>query len=145
MLPCVPYGTLSNPPVVDLDVALVQVELVVLAVVHAPRERVPGVAGHVVRQHEHDVRVWDAQAPHRVVHRQGVGHVPVVEPETRRAHLRKARMYVGRQAVEGLFVVYAHLVKLEWFFCVVHRQGAGARSGSWTEGETCTPAEKGRA
>ena len=114
MLPCVPYGTLSNPPVVDLDVALVQVELVVLAVVHAPRERVPGVAGHVVRQHEHDVRVWDAQAPHRVVHRQGVGHVPVVEPEARRAHLRKGVcVYVGRQAVGGLFVVHAQLVNLE--------------------------------
>lgn len=74
-------------PVVHFDVSFVEVELMVLAVIYPPRKRIPRVAGHVVRQHEHDVRVRDAQAPHRVVHRQGVGHVPVVEPEARCAHL----------------------------------------------------------
>lgn len=42
---------------------------------------VPGVTSHVVREHEDDVVVRDAQPLHRPVERQGVGNVPVVEPE----------------------------------------------------------------
>ena len=49
--------------------------------------RVPGVARHVVRQHQHNVAVGDAQALHQAVEGQGIGHVPVVEPEARGADL----------------------------------------------------------
>lgn len=38
-------------PIVDFNVALVEIELVILGVIDASRERIPGVAGHVVRQH----------------------------------------------------------------------------------------------
>lgn len=56
-------------PVVDLDISLVEIELVIPAIVHASREGVSSVARHVVRQHEHDVRIRDAKASDRVVHR----------------------------------------------------------------------------
>lgn len=55
----------------------------VLAVVHATGKGIPSVAGHVVGQHEDDVRVWDPQAPHGVVDGEGVSNVSVVEPEAR--------------------------------------------------------------
>ena len=42
---------------------------------------------HVVREHEDDVRVRDAQPLHGAVHGQRVGHVAVVEPVARSAHL----------------------------------------------------------
>lgn len=77
-------------PKVYLDVSLVQVELVVLAVINASGEGVSSVTRHVVREHEHDVRVRYPQAPHGVVHGEGVGDVAVVEPEARRAHLMVA-------------------------------------------------------
>lgn len=59
----------------------------VLAVVHASGEGVSSVTRHVVREHEHDVRVGYPQPPHGVVDGEGVGNVAVVEPEARRAHL----------------------------------------------------------
>ena len=74
-------------PVVDLHVPLVEIQLVVLAVVDAGGERVSRIAGHVVRQHEDDVRVRDPQASDGVVDREGVGYVAVVKPEARGAHL----------------------------------------------------------
>ena len=42
---------------------------------------------HVVREHEDDVRVRDAQPLHGAVHGQRVCHVAVVEPVARSAHL----------------------------------------------------------
>lgn len=49
--------------------------------------RIARVAGHVVREHEHDAGVGHAEPPEDAVHCQGVGHVPVVEPEAGRAGL----------------------------------------------------------
>jgi hypothetical protein len=59
----------------------IQVQAVVLVVEDLCGIGVPGVASHVVREHENDVVVWDAQPLDRPVERQGVGNVPVVEPE----------------------------------------------------------------
>ena len=59
----------------------------VFSVVHASGEGVSSVTRHVVREHEHDVRVRYAEAPDGVVDGEGVRHVAVVEPEARRADL----------------------------------------------------------
>lgn len=59
----------------------------VLGVVHPAGEGVPRVAGHVVGQHQDDVRVRYAELTYGVVDGKGVRHVAVVEPEAGRAHL----------------------------------------------------------
>jgi hypothetical protein len=59
----------------------IQVQAVVLVVEDLCGIGVPGVARHVVCKHEDDVVVRDAQPLDRPVKRQGVGNVPVVEPE----------------------------------------------------------------
>lgn len=55
--------------VVDLDVVAVQVDGAVGVAVDGAGEGVARVAGHVVGQHQDDLRVRDAQALHRPVHR----------------------------------------------------------------------------
>jgi hypothetical protein len=71
--------------VVDLDVVAVQVERAVGVVVDGAGEGVAGVAGHVVGQHEDDLRVGDPEALDGAIQREHVGEVPVVEPEARGA------------------------------------------------------------
>lgn len=67
--------------VVNLDVVSVQIEGAVSVVEHGSWEGVAWVAGHVVRQHEDDLRVGNAEALDCAVEREDVGQVPVVEPE----------------------------------------------------------------
>ena len=69
--------------VVDLDVVAVEVEGAVGVVVDRAREGVARVAGHVVGQHEDDLRVRDAQALDGAVEGEDIGEVAVVEPEAR--------------------------------------------------------------
>lgn len=71
-------GADSSQP--DLNVFPVQVQAVVLVVEDLGRVRVAWVARHVVREHEDDVVVRDAQPFHRTVQGQRVGNVPVIEP-----------------------------------------------------------------
>lgn len=71
------------PAVVHLDVVAVQVERAVGVVVDGAREGVARVAGHVVGEHEEDLRVRDPEPLDRAVEREHVGQVPVVEPEAR--------------------------------------------------------------
>ena len=72
------FEAIASQP--DLDVFPVQVQAVVLIVKHLGRVRVARIARHVVRKHEDDVVVGDAQPLHRAVQRQRVGNVPVIEP-----------------------------------------------------------------
>ncbi len=67
--------------VVDLDVVAVEVERAVGVVVDGAREGVARVAGHVVGEHEDDLRVRDAEPFDGAVEGEDVGEVPVVEPE----------------------------------------------------------------
>lgn len=67
--------------VVDLDVVAVEIEGAVGVVVDGAGEGVAGVAGHVVREHEDDLGVWDAEAFYGAVEGEDVGQVAVVEPE----------------------------------------------------------------
>ena len=67
--------------VVDLDVVAVEIQRAVRVVVDGPREGVARVAGHVVRQHEDDLRVGDAESLYGAVEGEDVGEVAVVEPE----------------------------------------------------------------
>jgi CRISPR type IV-associated protein Csf1 len=53
---------------------------------HRAWRRVAGIARDVVRKHEHDVRVRNAELAHGVVHSQRVADVSIVEPKPRRAH-----------------------------------------------------------
>lgn len=69
--------------VVDLDVVAVQVDCTVRIAVDGAGERISRVAGHVVGQHEDDLRVGDAKALHRSVHGQDIGEMTVIEPEAR--------------------------------------------------------------
>ena len=69
------------PAVVDLDVVAVEVERAVGVVVDGAREGVARVAGHVVREHEDDLRVRYPEALNGPVEREHIGQVPVVEPE----------------------------------------------------------------
>lgn len=70
-------------PVVHFDVVAVEVQRAVRVVVHRPREGVARVAGHVVRQHEDDLRVGDAETLDGAVEGEHVGQVAVIEPEAR--------------------------------------------------------------
>lgn len=70
-------------PVIDLDVVAVEIQGAVGVVVDGAGECVPRVAGHVVGEHEEDLRVRDAEAFDGAVEREDVGKVAVVEPEAR--------------------------------------------------------------
>ena len=83
-----PYEVLHGDlvsSVVDFDVVSVEVQGAVGVVVNGAGECVARVAGHVVGQHEDDLRVGDAEALHGTVEREDICEVPVVEPEARRA------------------------------------------------------------
>ena len=67
--------------VVDLDVVAVEIERAVGVVVDRAWESVAWVAGHIVGEHEDDLRVRDAQALDSAVEGEHVGEVAVVEPE----------------------------------------------------------------
>ena len=67
--------------VVDFDVVAVEIEGAVGVVVDGAGEGVAGVAGHVVREHEDDLRVWDAEAFDGTVEGEDIGEMAVVEPE----------------------------------------------------------------
>ena len=73
-------------PVVDLDVVPVQVQGAVGVVEDGAGEGVARVARHVVREHEDDLRVWDAEALDGAVEGEHVREVSVVEPEARGPH-----------------------------------------------------------
>ena len=94
------------PAVVHLDVVAVEVDRVVDVAEDAPREGVARVARHVVREHQDDALVGDAEALDRAVEAQRVRDVAVVEPVPRRVHEhRPVRGVVrahGRAREEGL-------------------------------------------
>lgn len=71
------------PAVIDLDVVAIEVEGAVGVVVDGPRKGVARVAGHVVGEHEDDLRVRDAEALDGAVEREDVGQVSIIEPEAR--------------------------------------------------------------
>jgi hypothetical protein len=81
------------PPIVDLDVVSVQVKRAIGVVEDGAGEGVARVAGHVVGQHEDDLRVRDPEALDGAVQREHVGQVAVVEPEARCPHQHRP---VGR-------------------------------------------------
>ena len=68
-------------PVIDFDVVAVEIEGAVGVVVDGAGEGVAGVAGHVVGEHEDDLRVWDPEPFDGAVEGEDVGEVAVVEPE----------------------------------------------------------------
>jgi hypothetical protein len=70
------------PSVVHLDVVSVQVKGAIGVVEDGSREGVARVTGHVVRQHEDNLRVWDAEALDCAVERENICKMAVVEPET---------------------------------------------------------------
>lgn len=79
-----PYEVLHRdliPAVINLYVVAVEVERAVRVVVDGAREGVARVAGHVVGEHEDDLRVRDAETFDGAVEREDVGEVAVVEPE----------------------------------------------------------------
>lgn len=49
-------------PVVDLDLIAVEVEVSTRVGKHLACDRIARIAGNIVRQHQDDVAVWDAQA-----------------------------------------------------------------------------------
>ena len=67
--------------VVDLDVLAVQVHAAVGVGVDGAREGVAWVAGHVVGEHEEDLRVGNAEAFDRAVEAERVREMAIVEPE----------------------------------------------------------------
>lgn len=71
------------PAIVDLDVVAVEVDSAVGVGVHGAGERITRVACHVVRQHEDDLGVWNAEALHGAVEGEHVCEMAVVEPEAR--------------------------------------------------------------
>lgn len=71
------------PPVVHLDVVSVEIDGAVGVGVDGAGEGIARVAGHVVGEHEDDLRVGDAEPLDGAVHGQHVGQMPVVEPEAR--------------------------------------------------------------
>lgn len=87
--------------VVDLDVVAVEVERPVRVVVDGAGEGVARVAGHVVGQHEDDLRVRDAEPFDAAVQGEHVGEVPVVEPEARGGHQHGPVGGVLRRGEEG--------------------------------------------
>ena len=71
------------PAIIHLDVIAVEIERAVRVVVDGPGEGIARVARHVVRQHEDDLRVGDAEALDGAVEGEHVGEMAVVEPEAR--------------------------------------------------------------
>lgn len=69
------------PPIVNLDLFVVDIQLVVVVVEDCGRELVAGVASHVVGQHHYDVVVGYPQPLDNMIDGEHVGHMPVVEPE----------------------------------------------------------------
>ncbi|KAH3668060.1 hypothetical protein OGAPHI_001814 [Ogataea philodendri] len=72
--------------VIHLDVVSVKFQLAVGIIVNEPGERISWVARHIVRQHQNDLRVRNAQSLDCSIHAQNVSHVAIVEPESRRRH-----------------------------------------------------------
>lgn len=67
--------------VIHLDVIAVEIECAIRVIVDGARERVARVAGHVVGEHENNLRVRNAEAFHGAVEGEDIGKVPVIEPE----------------------------------------------------------------
>jgi hypothetical protein len=86
------------PSIVNFYLCSVQIQLVVFAVKDLARERVPGIASHVIRQHENNVAIRNSQALDGTIERQSIRHVPVVEPISRRARQHRPIAAVARFA-----------------------------------------------
>ena len=71
------------PAIIHLDVIAVEIQRAIRIVVDCTGEGVARIAGHVVRQHEDDLRVGNSKPFDGSVQREDVGKVAVVEPETR--------------------------------------------------------------
>ena len=91
--------------IIDLDVISIQVQMPPRVAVDAARELITRIARGVIREHENDVRVGNAETLHRAIHPECIRHVltsdmslclcepstsasthPVIEPVTRRTH-----------------------------------------------------------
>lgn len=70
--------------IVHLDVIAVEIDRAVCVAVDGAGEGVARVAGHVVGQHQNDLRVGDPESLDGAVQRQDIGKVAVVKPEPRR-------------------------------------------------------------
>ena len=67
--------------VIDFDVITVHIDLLIGVVVNGGRVGIPGVAGHVVGNHQNDLAVGYPQAFDTAVNAQNVGYMSVIEPE----------------------------------------------------------------
>lgn len=72
--------------IVNFDIVAVQVHGSVRVAVDCAWKGVSRVAGHVIREHEDDLRVGNPKALYRSVHGKDIGEMSIVEPETRRCH-----------------------------------------------------------
>lgn len=70
-------------PVIHLDVVTIQVNRAVCIGIDSARESVAWIAGHVVREHENDLTVGDAESLDGAVDGEDIGEVAIVEPEAR--------------------------------------------------------------
>ena len=67
---------------VDLDVVAIEIDGAIRVAVDGSGEGIARIAGHVIGEHEDDLRVRNAEALHGAIEGEDISQVAVVEPES---------------------------------------------------------------